>query len=268
MSAEFPFVGCRKRKLDSKKQLSAKEQSMIKFATIVITNLVFFCVAVSAQIDGYIGEWKSSTGESRIERVRISESEGNLSVRVWGDCRTGKCDWGAQTATRYFPTAISSEVSGISAVYLREKILGNRYLILTLLPNKLLQVRQMTTYDADVPLPSWMTLNTFVKTSATILAAPEMTAPQADANLTAGDFSLELKWQPVAGAEYYLVDIEYYDAAAKIWRRIIANKSSREPRLAFTFNGKYWGRWRVRAVAGENGEVSAWRRFNFTNVKP
>ena len=241
---------------------------MIRTGIILIINLVFFCLAVTAQIDGYLGEWKSSTGESRIERVRISESEGNLSVRVWGDCQKGNCDWGAQTAARYFPTAISSRVSGLSAVYVREKILGNRYLIFTILPNNLLQVRQMTTYDADVPIPSWMTINTFVKTDATILSAPAMLAPQADANLTTEDFSLELKWRPVAGAQHYLVDIEYYDASAEMWRRIIANKSSREPGLTLTFNGKYWGRWRVRAVDSASGEVSAWRRFNFTNVKP
>ncbi len=255
-------------------------------------NIILFSVCANAQIEDYLGEWKPSNSDAAvISKVIISKSEGSIFVRVWGPCFNAKnCDWGNRAAARYYPTAISTVVNGISIVHTEKVEQGKfevaNFLVIKMLPNKLLEVRLLITYT-NSPVGR-IFINSYVKTPDTLLSAPVMISPKADARLTAKDFPfdgnspkadvilmeegfpLELKWMPVNGAKSYSVDVEFYDRKTEKWTSHINNRAITETRIGIGFAGNYWGRWRVRAIgsAGMQAETSAWRRFNYEAVKP
>ncbi len=240
---------------------------MIKFITIISITILLFCSFANAQRQDFLGEWKSSNSDAFITRVRISESEGSVRVRVWGMCgQNQRCDWGTQNVTEYFPTAISSSTNGMSAIFDRSDGFGNSFFIFSVTPSKFLKVQQMTTYSSQRSFPiNWTSIVTMTKTPDTVISAPALISPAADARLTNSDLSLNLKWSPLNGATSYLYDLEYFDRKTNKWIRVISNGSVEEPQVNTKFVGRFWGRWRVKAVssAGLPVEISEWRRFNF-----
>lgn len=240
---------------------------MIKYITLLSLTIILFCGFANAQRQDFIGEWKSAGSEAFITRVRISESEGAINVRVWGMCgQNNRCDWGTQPVTEYFPSAISSSTNGMSAIFNRTDGWGNVFLIFSVSPNNLLKVQQMTTYSSKKSFPiNWASIISMTKTADTMLPAPALISPAADARLTDQDLSLDLKWEPLEGVTSYLYDLEFFDRKTNKWIRVISNGSVKGAQVSTKFVGNYWGRWRVKAgnPSGLPAEISNWRRFNY-----
>jgi hypothetical protein len=107
------------------------------------------------------------------------------------------------------------------------------------------------------------------KQPLTNLPAPVLVSPADRIELSTVPRHLRLEWQPVAGAEYYLVEIDFCDG-----HRVLRECVNPLPLLKgpvkvmdtsyeFNFVGRQPGRWRVWAIdsKGEEGFKSPWRVF-------
>jgi peroxiredoxin len=103
---------------------------------------------------------------------------------------------------------------------------------------------------------------------------PVKTIPSTPVQLTPADGAvfagvprkLTLNWEPVEGADSYVVEWDYRDAKGWVSEHnggLTPVIPTREPSAILDFIGARLGRWRVYAVssAGDAGKTSAWREF-------
>jgi hypothetical protein len=106
------------------------------------------------------------------------------------------------------------------------------------------------------------------------LPAPILLSPADRIEISIYPRHTRLEWQPVEGAEYYLVEIDVCDGKDRAQRDCVnpgpfSNSSYSGPvkvqdtRYEFDFVGRQPGRWRVWAIdsRGEEGFKSPWRIF-------
>lgn len=103
-------------------------------------------------------------------------------------------------------------------------------------------------------------------TAPAVLRAPGQISPRSNAVFNNFPRRTTLRWRPVSGAAYYMVEVQYYDPSRRRW---IGNyKLERANTTAYTFRfvGAQPGRWRVWAVGrnGTAGRKSPWRGFRYT----
>jgi hypothetical protein len=112
------------------------------------------------------------------------------------------------------------------------------------------------------------------KQPLTNLPAPEQTSPADRIELRYHPRHTRLEWQPVEGAAYYLVEIDFCDGRDRELRECVDPKpfsTTRNPGpvkvtatdYEFDFIGRQPGRWRIWAVdsKGQEGFKSPWRLF-------
>ena len=112
------------------------------------------------------------------------------------------------------------------------------------------------------------------KQPLTSLPAPEQMSPADRIELSYYPRHTKLEWQPVEGAAYYLVEIDFCDGRDRELRECVDPKPFLRPGSVapvkaqgtdceFDFVGRQPGRWRVWAVDGQGREgfKSPWRVF-------
>lgn len=102
----------------------------------------------------------------------------------------------------------------------------------------------------------------------TIPSTPVQLTPPDGAVFAGVPRKLTLNWEPVEGADSYVVEWDYRDAKGWVSEHnggLTPVIPTREPSATLDFIGARPGRWRVYAVssAGDAGKTSAWREFEY-----
>ena len=95
------------------------------------------------------------------------------------------------------------------------------------------------------------------------LAAPEPISPEDGQTFSNLPRTTTLRWARVAGAQSYLVEVEFLDGSDYI---AYLSELVADPEFTFDFVGAQPGRWRVTARADDlpDSAPSPWRTFSYT----
>ncbi len=97
--------------------------------------------------------------------------------------------------------------------------------------------------------------------------APALVTPPDSTVFDTYPRSTRLRWDGVAGAVNYLVEVEAFFSEPKEFRPLLGETGhiTAATEDSFAFVGAAWGRWRVRALDawGRAGPPSTWRYFQY-----
>ena len=105
-------------------------------------------------------------------------------------------------------------------------------------------------------------------TNPALLPAPVQTSPANGSSFSNYPRTTELQWDPVSGAAYYLVQVDFYSPGDTTCTggSIDAMNVTTSTTFTFDFVGEQPGCWTVSAVAadGQAGLASPWWEFTYT----
>ncbi len=91
----------------------------MRFVTMVLAALLAMAAATPAAADvgDFLGVWTNPQADaSGIVRIVVAPGDGSIAtIRIFGRCKTGECDWGAQRARTYADDPGSKDVRALAA---------------------------------------------------------------------------------------------------------------------------------------------------------
>jgi hypothetical protein len=178
---------------------------------------------------------------------------------------------GSSTLTWQTRNAVRAQISGIGGVSLSgtKQVRPAKTTTYTLIAKneKGIQTQQKATVRVNPVTvkvnPKLVMVPAKILTLASFLPAPAQLSPAHGSVYNHYPRKTRLRWQSVAGAKDYTVEIEF--KSGNKWSPL-KKQSGLKTDYTFNFVGAQPGRWRVWAVnsAGKNGLTSKWREFRYT----
>ncbi|CAA6815522.1 MAG: Unknown protein [uncultured Sulfurovum sp.] len=233
--------------------------------------MIVFAMSLSATtLSQFTGNWKNTNSKSRgITKVKISKSNQQLKMQVFGSCSPRDCDWGSQKVYPYGRSTSSNlqrNILALSATF--NTGFSKKILVVKRKGNKLV-VQSFTRFTDKSRRSNYMTTETFIEDK---LATPKQITPQNNAIFDHFPRKTVLKWSKVIGAKSYGVEIDCLhccksgkwclDVKGKAWKTAKVNTE----KYSFTYVGAQSGKWRVWAIDknGNRSPKSKWRTFKYT----
>jgi hypothetical protein len=243
-----------------------------------------FCLMTTTMRAGqplsyFNGTWENiNPNTNSIVKVDISVSGTTVSVRPWGKCSPTPCDWTSQIGVAYTNTSagnISANTEGITAVYSPGFSVST--VVITPTPEKI-SVSVYTKFTDGSGRTNFTITESFVRGNAggggggASFAAPIMVSPKCGSTFDFYPRTTPVKWQPVAGAATYTVEVDcFHCCKSGVWCSDVGKPWKVVPNLTetyykFDYVGAQEGRWRVWAVKadGTQSPKSEWCTFRYT----
>jgi hypothetical protein len=251
---------------------------LLVMLSLLVSSVVF------ANLSGFAGNWVNTDPNTRGNtKLSIEVNGTNVMLQAWGACSPTDCDWGKVVAYPYTASVSNNQANTSDALSAIFTTGFSQTLMIVKQSGNQLKAEIFTRFTDGSGRSNYHNTYTFnrqlvllpigpIRTIMPIgLATPVQTSPANGSVFGHYPRTTTLKWNAVAGAASYTVEVDCLGCCGSQWCSDLGQQWKVVPNITtnyyiFDFVGAQPGRWRVWAVGsgGQQSAKSGWWEFKYT----